>query len=155
MMFNLSQLLYSSQLSESPNVLALVYCDNLWSIRPHGQGHVSMNSSSDSAQSQTIQDEIADLEKRLRDARIRLDTVSNGNQASLSPPYKLLSSDGRAPSLPRHNSLTVKRISCCLLSSFSVPPRRFCIASRFIRLQQWLRILSRAYQTSTFVSTLS
>jgi len=59
-----------------------------------------MNSNSDTAQSQSIQDEIADLEKRLRDAKARLRTAANGNQASLSAPSKLLSSEGRAAPSP-------------------------------------------------------
>ena len=73
------------------------------------QEDVSMSSNLDTARSQFIQDEIADLEERLRDARARLNTVPDEHRILPipTPQPKLLSSEGRAP-IPRTSNLLTK-----------------------------------------------
>jgi hypothetical protein len=51
----------------------------------------------DTIDPQAIQDEITDLERRLKDAKARL-KGDHPNQA-LNPPAKILPNDGRGPSI--------------------------------------------------------
>jgi hypothetical protein len=53
-----------------------------------------MSSKGDSSQSQTIEYEIEDLERRLREAKARFSSSSSNGEVISPPPPKILPSDG-------------------------------------------------------------
>ena len=60
-----------------------------------------MNDKVDSLESQAIQDEIAELERRLQQAKVRLNGHQIQKEVTPNPPSKLLRGDGIAK--PRHS----------------------------------------------------
>ncbi|KAL3425711.1 urease accessory protein [Phlyctema vagabunda] len=109
---------------DGPAHLGFGIWSGLWitinNSKEHGQHwHVSlMNNAADSTQSQAVRDEIADLERRLKDAKARLNKSSIGEHRVSTPPSKLLSNNGSL-TISSHHFLFLLSDSALPLGSFA------------------------------------
>jgi len=94
-------------------------------VSPSSQDAFPMSDRVDSSKPQAIRDEIAELERRLHDAKYRLIESLSREQPTSIPPAKVLRSNGtRWVLLWLDTSLTLFRAPCCVIPSLPPSSRR-------------------------------